>query len=405
MMIFGMKTKFLREAILIIFAAMIAWLIITSFSSIVFLPGADEGCYLRYTKEVLDKGLPAFKDLLVTYIADSNYWGFPVPVRCGFIICGAFFCRLFGFSFISIAFLSLFSFFCAVFFTYWLSRKVFGRDVAFLAGLFFLSSPLALALSRRALSDSASNFLLLTAVLWQIDYFTSGCRRWKKWSLAAVLLLALAFRETNILFIFPLAVSSLAFLPEKGFRQLIKSWVVIYAVPVGAIFIIYKFLFGNIADIFKALFFLPSAGSHSYVLQFQSGPWFRYLIDFILVSPWVMILGIYYILYVLIHKTKKEDLALALFIIFTIFTFSFFSKNLRYVSVIDYPLRIFTAMAILSVHSVRSKYSAFTFALAVVMLICVMELVNFIRIFVWAGVYDPVSFGLLSFWNIIPHFN
>lgn len=400
--IFGIRIKFWREAILIIFAVIIALLIIGSFSSIVFFKGADEGYYLHYTGKVLSSGLPAFRNLLITYIADTNYWGFPVPSRFGFIILSAFFCWLFGFSFMSMAYLSLFSFFCAVFFAYLLSRKAFGQDASFLAGLLFLSSPLALALSRRALSDSASNLFLLTAVLLQIDYFTSGCKCWKKWTLAGVLLLAIAFRETNIIFIFPLAVSSLAFLPVKGFRQIIRSWIIMYVVPVASIFIIYKFIFGNITDIFTALFFLPSGESINYVMNFQSGPWFRYLVDFILISPWVMIFGIYYTVYVFINKTKKEDLALALFIVSTIFIYSFFSKNLRYVSVIDYPLRIFTAMALLSVNIPRSKNLTFLFAFAVIMLICVVELVNFSRIFVRGGMYDPVSIGLLSFWSIIP---
>ena len=115
-----------------------------------------------------------------------------------------------------------------------------------------------------------------------------------------------------------------------------------------------------------------------------------------------MILGVYYTVHVLINKKRQAELALALFIVSTIFIYSFFSKNLRYVSVIDYPLRIFTVMAILSVNIQGSKNKAFIFAFAVVMLICVLELVNFYRIFVWGGMYDPVSFGLLSFWKIIP---
>jgi 4-amino-4-deoxy-L-arabinose transferase-like glycosyltransferase len=396
------RIKYWREAILIIFAVIMALLIIGSFSSLVFYKNADEGYYLRYAQKVLNSGLPGLRNLLSTYIANSSSWGFPVPLRFGFIISSAFFCGLFGLSFFSIVYLCLLAFFGTAFFAYKFCRKTFGDDVSFLAGLLFLSSPLALALSRRALSDGVANFFLLLTIILQIDYFNSGCRSWKKWLLAVTLFLAVAFKETNILFIFPLAISSLAFLSVKNFRQVAKLWVIIYLLPVAFIFIMYKFLYANIADAFMSLFFLTSAEAFKYGKYFQSGPWFRYVVDFTLISPWVTILSIYYSIYVFINKRKKSELALVLFIVSTIFIFSFFSKNIRYISVIDYPLRIFTAICLVSVNIRDNKKAAFLLAFFVIVLICVFDLINFFRIFVWGGVYDPVSFGLLSFWHIIP---
>jgi 4-amino-4-deoxy-L-arabinose transferase-like glycosyltransferase len=393
--------KYWKGLILLLFGVAVAKLLIGSLFHIVYHTGVDEGYYFSYSQKVLREGLPVFKGLLSTYLADNSFWGFPVPLRFGFVILGSFFFRVFGVSFTSLSLISYFSFFCAVFFAYRLSRRIFGENAAFLAGLLFLASPLALALARRSLADSAGNLFLLTAFLLQIDYFL-GFPQWrKKWILAVFIFLAVAFKETNILFILPLAVSSLAFLPLKNIRQILSDWIVIYLVPVAAIFITYKFLFGSFRDIFTVLFFLPSANSQGYVAYFQSGPWFRYLLDFMLVSPWVTVLGLYYLVHVFIKGLQKEKLAVALFIAVTILVHSFFPKNLRYISVVDYPLRIFAVLALLGAGREKHKH-VFLFAFSIVSFICVMELVNFSLLFVRHDLYDPVSIRLLSLWKIIP---
>ncbi len=396
------KIKHWNKFVIALFAVAVARLLINSLFSVAFRSGVDEGYYFYYALKVYTGGMAALKGLLDVYIANSSFWGFPVPLRFGFIIIASLFCRVFGASFISLAFISYISFFCAVFVAYWLSRRIFGENTAFLSGLLFLVSPLALALSRRALADSASNFFLLSALLLQIDYFTGSGQRWKKWVLSGVIFLALAFKETNILFIISLAVSSLAFLPLKSLRQIIGDWVVIYFLPVISIFAAYQFLFGSIRHVFMALFFLPSVNSQWYTSVFQSGPWFRYLMDLLLISPWVTLLGFYYLIDVFVSNQKKEERALALFILTTIIVFSFFPKNLRYVSAIDYPLRVFAVLALFRLGKQNGSKNAFSFVFTVVSFICIAELADFFSIFVQWGLYDPVSFGLLTVREIIP---
>jgi 4-amino-4-deoxy-L-arabinose transferase-like glycosyltransferase len=419
--------KFWKETLLVIFALVVARLLMASLASIVFYGEVDEGQYFYYALKVMLEGIPAFKDILNTYIANSSIWGLPVPMRFGFIIVSSFFCGVFGTTYYSLVFLSCSAFFAAVFFSYWLSRRIFGQNVAFLAGLLFLASPLSLALSRRALSDSCANFFLLSAVLLQIDYYVCGRPIWKKWMLVAVFFLALAFKESNILFIIPLAASSLAFFTLKDFRLACRDWFIIYVLPVLTILIVYKILFVNLGDVFAIFIFLPSAVSQYYVANYQSGPWFRYLMDFLLISPWVMILGIYYTIHIFsrfhaenpgpeadavisargvalmpecsANKSRQGELALALFVVTTIFVFSFFPKNLRYISVLDYPLRVFTVMALFNA---RRKGPSFLIVFIVIAFICLADMANCFSIFVQGQLYDPVSFGLLSFWNIIP---
>ncbi len=397
-----MKIKFHRESILIIFAAVISLIIINSLFSFKVFQDSDEVYYLHYAKEVLKGGLPAFKALLTSYLTDTNYWGYPTPLRFGFIILSAFSCGLFGASFLSIVLVSIIFLFATVFITYIFFRKIIGLDASFLTGLLFLSSPLAIALSRRALPDSVSNFFLIAAVIFQIDYFINGCKLWKRWCVAAALLLALMTRETNILFIFPLAVSTFAFLSTKDLKEILKSWVIMYIVPVMALIIIYQFLFGDITGPFRALFFSSSVKCNNYVINFQSGPWFRYLIDFILISPWVAILGFYYTVNAFVNRKKPWELSMALFVISTIFIFSFFSKNIRYISILDYPLRIFTALTLLSITILDRKNVLFLIVLSVAIFISFFDLINFFRLFVWGGIYDPVSFRFLLFWKLIP---
>jgi 4-amino-4-deoxy-L-arabinose transferase-like glycosyltransferase len=399
---YKMKIKFHRESLLIILAAVIALIIINSLFSYGIFRDSDEVYYLHYTKEILKGGIPAFKSLPAAYLADANYRGHPTPLRFGFIILYALSYGLFGASFISIVLVSIFFLFAAVFIAYVFFRKTWGQDAAFLGGLLLLTSPLAIALSRRALPESASNFFLLAVVILQIDYFTTGCKAWKRWCVAGLLSLALMIRETNILFIFPLAVSSLAFLSNKNFKAIVKSWIIMYIVPPASVIVLYRFLFGNVFAELGAIYLTSSVKCSNYVMNYQSGPWFRYLVDFMLISPWVTILGVYYAVNTLIKKKRPGELALALFMTATVFIFSFFSKNIRYVSILDYPLRLFVVLALLSIDIVDRKKALFFIALTIAIAISIFDLVNFFRFFVGSGIYDPVSFRFLLFWKFIP---
>jgi len=179
----------------------------------------------------------------------------------------------------------------------------------------------------------------------------------------------------------------------------------IFVYPVLSAGIIYVLLSGglsNFIDLAKTIVFHTL--TNEYTLAYGSGPWFRYIIDFMLVSPWTVILCIGYIFYLVqnINKSDSKDIyfltiLLALFILYNLFT-----KNLRFVIILNLPIRLFSLLMLYKLITIKKEKIKLTIKASIVLLICVTDFMTFNHIFVKRKVYDPVSTLLLGARKMIP---
>ncbi|MCG8431584.1 MAG: glycosyltransferase family 39 protein [Candidatus Omnitrophica bacterium] len=364
----------------------------------------DEAYYLRYASAVAEEGIGVFPELLADYAADEGHRAVPMPppLRAGFIVPAALMIRCSQAGFPALTYLSLaaFIFFLLVNFHY--LRKYFDERYAALGMLLLSFSPLALAMARRGLTESLGQCLLAFSLWLFYDYL-----RERRVSRAALFVFfftwALLVREAFVALSLVLGVFLLVrkYVLKRHVRMTdfllatVLPWLLALAVYV---------LLGRFDDILTVLriILLTPPEKNTYNVFFTSGPWFRSLIDFLILSPWVCIAGGGFFFHALIEERDSETIfflivAAAVFYAF----FAFFPKNVRYVMICDMILRIAAVLGIVRLAASRAGKRAWVLATLVVVLISAGDYLTFRSLFLKQALYDPVTPFLLKAVNII----
>src|SRR5438874_1496704 len=132
-----------------------------------------------------------------------------------------------------------------------------------------------------------------------------------------------------------------------------------------------------------------------YAVQFQGGAWYRYLVDFTLLSPCIVALMFGRIFN--IDKESRFDFFWALLLGFSFLAMSTpsYGMSLRYAAYWDLPLRWLAASQLLQLPGKFPRIKPL-FALAgLVLILAAVDLFQYWRYFVHAGIYDPVTFKLI----------
>jgi hypothetical protein len=137
------------------------------------------------------------------------------------------------------------------------------------------------------------------------------------------------------------------------------------------------------------------SGRIPYVIQFQDGAWYRYLIDFTVLSPCVVALVFGRIFD--INKQSRADLFWALFIGFSFLAMSGvrYGMSLRFAAYWDEPLRWLAGSQLIVLGSRLSARGRGPILIGAMTLVMVVDLAQYHRFFVRAQIYDPVSSHLL----------
>ncbi len=329
----------------------------------------------------------------------------PLPFRIAFIGAGAAVCRFLGeYTPFALALVSLAGGVLLVVAGMLLARRwVVLPGGVVIAGILLATSPLATGLSRRGLQDSCFAALVVFA-LWVLDRFLESRKAREAWGLGAVLLLGFLTKET-MAFIYPMLLA--LFIVRQGHKQskgLAHLAGALVAAP-GVATAIFAVVAGSVGAL------LSTYSSYSamqrtipYALAFQGGPWFRYVVDFVLVSPLVVLLAVGGL--ALGRKAvDRSTLPAAAVILVGLATFTFLPlKNLRIVLFLDVPLRILAAGAIVSLCDLlgdRPRLHRVGLA-AITAGVVLVDLLLFARIFVAAGVYDPITANLVKALGFAP---
>ncbi len=378
-------------------------LIILSLKDIVFAGRADEGYYLKYATYISAKGLKGFPDLFKNYLQNQENWIFPNPLRVGFAVLSCIWIKIFGNNFLNLAFLSLFSYCLFLFICFYFTRKYFDEKIALLLIILLAFSPLNMAMARRALTESTFN-LFSALSLWLFFDLLKERRSFKYILFIFIYSFTILVRETAVIlslffilylvfykFFFKKAVNSVDFLSVALFPAVIVGF--IYINLGGGLF--------NIVNTIKIILTPPR--TNQYAILFGSGPWFRYIIDYILLSPWVVILSIGFVFYYFSSKERDEKTVYFLLaLVFIFFAFNIFTKNIRYVMILDMPMRLFSVLMLKRlIESIFPKRAFILIAIFVTM-VSMFDYINFHNLFIKEGIYDPVTFLLLRAEHIIP---
>ena len=307
---------------------------VTSFSP------SDETVYLRYTQVLASGG--GYVRVIRMFVDDRGMWVFPNPLRWGYLGATTLFCSLTGnCSYRHLAMLSTIAGIAAVALTYWIGLQLFDQRTALFAAALMTTSPLQLALGRRALSDEFFCAVVLGSIVAMLAATRPSPGPWGH---------ALSRSGRGALFTVWVVVTTLAFASKEQFvfiypvvllfwwlRERKLRW--IWALPPLLFFGVFCLLARDVTSFLRIARIITSVMDAPYAQQYQNGPPHRLLIDFLAVAPLVTIA------FIAAAWVRRREPLLVLAIGILVVHSLISSKNLRYVVTADPLMRLMVASA------------------------------------------------------------
>jgi len=368
------------------------------------LIGVDEDLYRGYVEEVSAKGLTHYPDIVLGYIEKQVKLPGSIlpPVRFLYIFAAYVWHSMFGTealealrnvaSFFNILMLGLAALFA------WRVRRS-GESVALTALVAF--APTQIHMSQHALADGFFAFWALLTVWLLWENLQSRGRNWAWLGGYTASLALLVLTKENAFFVW------IAILVVLGANRWLCygtiSRELLVATALGPLLgvVVLVFLAGGVDVLIGTYRLLVTKNiALPYAIKTGDGPWYRYLVDLLLVSPVILILSFGAV--VRIDRTKRLELFLLMFVLgsYLVMCNVKYGMNLRYANMWDVPLRFLALSMIISLVEPLQKWRRAVFIGAIV-LICALELRQYIILFVDFPLYELVTEGLLRALHIL----
>ena len=365
--------------------------------------GMDEGLYRDYVNALSNDGLSSYPEFVEAYIlAQKERPGSILPpVRFLYIFAGYTWHSIFGveslqalrqtaslFSILTLALSSVFA---------WRLR---GPTWALAVAALMACAPTQLHMSQHAFVDGFFTFWALL-VLWLLWENLRAPREWR-WLLAYIIALTLlVLTKENSFFVWVGVVVLIVVNHWLRFGIVTRELVVATAVGPLLGVVILGFLAGGL-DVLLETYRLSVSKNFAleYAILTGDGPWYRYLVDILLVSPIILMLAVATICR--LNRGMKPELFFAVFIAasYVVMCNVKYGMNLRYAIMWDMPLRFLAVSCLMSLVRPLSKHQNAIFGLAVAA-ICAIELRDYIILAVRFPLYELVSEALLRALHIL----
>ena len=401
--------------IVVLVVACAATLVNSTLNAVIYQPKADEGYYLRDAIRIAEDGPRAFPALCRDYLdhAQTRQY-FPHPLRLTTLLLDAAAVRLSGPSFTSLQQLSLLAFLALLIFMLCGLNRTLDERTALWGTLLLVVSPLHLAMARRALADSLVATLLVACLGLCIRAVTTEKGNTRQWWFVAVAYMVTFLAKEGAVVLIPMSVFFIGWHAVRHRRRL-PLWPLcaVSLVPlIGALGLV-SLAAGGFAIAWQVLSVsLASAATNPYLLQYGNGPWFRYLVDYLLLSPCTTLLYVLWLGYLIgarIHPALKSGVnderlwAWALVPVLFIACSAPFTKNVRYALVLEVPMRLGAAWLLQQLGGAHASARWATIRIAILVAVLAwIDLHAFSRVFVVGDVYDPVSLLLLAVRRFLP---
>lgn len=368
---------------------------------------ADELTYTNYATAIFSGGLSAYPTLIETYLNDPGVWLFPHPARWGYILLTGGWTRLLGNADTrALATLSTIAGILSVFLTYLIGVEFLSRRAALLAAALSVTSPLQLAMGRRALQEEVHCGLILLS-FWLFVRLLKEDRNRQSMALLVLSILSLtatlAVKESTI-FVLPMFLVTALLL--RGWEGLFSRTAPVLILPFFLYIAGFAVLGGTLAQFYQIIQIVQGSGvlDNPYVPAYQSGPPHRVLIDFMTLAPVVCLIAVagFGRLSAVPPQTQRPAVVLAAATATLLFVFCILpSKNIRNFTMGDPFIRLFAAWGA-NDYAERWREWGSTILVSVTILSGAVELWIFQTVFLKGGIYDPVTYQLLKALEMIP---
>ena len=367
-------------------------------------PGFDEALYAHYLRQLMAVGLGRYPDIVDNYLAYQKTIPGSIlpPTRFLYILCAYGWHGVFGgeplaaFHAVSRLFSVLTLLLAGMFGRrllpgVWPALAVFGL-IAF--------SPLQIHLAQHALVDGFFEFwaLLTLWALWE----NLQQPRHRGWLAAYAMGLALMVAtKENAFFVF---VAILALLAVARWLRLGATtrplWVLTFVGPLIGVAILANAAGGlpTLCEVY--LVGVPKNLHLEYAILTGDGPWYRYLLDLMTVSPLVLILALG-----MVFQVRWQDKALLfllgyIFVSYALMANVKYGLNLRYATIWDLPIRVLAVSQCVLLAARCGRWRLPVFG-ALIAALCVFDLVQYQRLAVAYPLYELVPLDLLHALRIL----
>src|SRR2546423_4553710 len=365
--------------------------------------GFDEGLYREYVNALSKGGLSSYPDIVEGYIDVQKKLPGSIlpPLRFLYIFTAYTWHSLFGSEALEALYqvAALFSMLTLALATLFVWR-VRGPIWAIAIAALMTVTPTQLHMSQHALVDGFFTFWALLA-LWLFWENLQAPHDWR-WLVGYIIALALlVLTKENSFFVWIALVALLVMNRWLQFGTVTRELAIatLLGPLLGVVLLI--FLAGGI-DIFIQSYQL-SVGKNfqlHYAILTGDGPWYRYLVDLLLVSPIVLILALATIFR--LNRAMKPELFMSIFIAasYVVMCNVKYGMNLRYANMWDLPLRFLAFSQIMWLGTLAKKFQAAIIASAVVLLAAV-EFHQYIVLAVRYPLYELITHDLLEALSIL----
>src|SRR6266550_3729808 len=365
--------------------------------------GFDEGLYREYVNALSRDGLGSYPDIVQGYIDVQKKLPGSIlpPLRFLYIFAAYIWHSIFGSEALEslyqvAAFFSMLTLVLATAFAWRLRGPSWAIAIAALMAV----APTQIHMSQHALVDGFFTFWALLA-LWLFWENLQAPRQWR-WLVGYIAALALLIlTKENSFFVWVALVALLITNRWLQFGAVTRELVIatILGPLLGVVGLI--FLAGGI-DVFVQSYQL-SVGKNfqlHYAILTGDGPWYRYLVDLLLVSPIILILALGTIFR--LNRTMKPELFMSIFIAasYLVMCNVKYGMNLRYANMWDLPLRFLAFSQIVWLASFAKRFQTTIVATAVVVLAAI-EFHQYIVLAVRYPLYELITHDLLQALQIL----
>lgn len=365
--------------------------------------GFDEGLYRQYVDALIKNGITSYPDMVESYIEVQNSLPNAIlpPVRFLYIFTAYIWHSAFGCEALDAlrcvsSFYSVLTLGLAMLFAWRLRGSTWALGVVALIAF----APTQIHMSQHALIDGVFAFwaLLCLWLLWE-SLRAPGNWRWIAGYGLALALLVIT-KENSVFAWFALVVLILL---NRWLQFGTVTRELLLATAAGPLLgvVVLVFLAGGLGNLITTYQLLVSKASQTpYAILTGDGPWYRYFVDLLLVSPIILILGIGTVFR--LNRTMKPELYLSIFVAgsYLIMCNVKYGMNLRYTNMWDMPLRFLAVSSLVALVAPLRRYRNIVFGVAVAF-IAMVEFRQYYILAVQYPLYELITRDLMRALHIL----
>jgi hypothetical protein len=359
--------------------------------------GFDEGLYRGYVNTLDSTGLSSYPDLAERYVAEQTRLPGAIlpPTRFLYICFGYLWHSVTGIEALQSLKVvsSLFSIGLLMISTLF-GMRAGGRRIGLTVCGLIAFAPTQVHMSQHALIDGFFAFWAVTS-LWLLWENLQRPHDWRFLVAFGASLALLVLTKENAFFAYIALCAVLAACLWQKYGQVTRMLLAtMFVGPLIGVAILVNLCgsLGITIHIYRLL--VSKASVLPYAIATGDGPWYRYLIDLLIVSPLVLVLALGALFLV-----RRNDKAPIYFIAFIAASYLLmanvrYGMNLRYANMWDMPLRFLSGFTLTNVCDRFGGLSRWLFPTAVGLL-CLFEWNQYLIFFVHHNLYELVTSGLL----------